>query len=866
MKNNALMKMTTLALASTLLMTLPLPGKEKDLFEEIAKQKNAVVPGLAPNPAPKLPDITLPWSARPAIGFKPENKIDTQEELDAELQRMREKFAPFMAELAPALPVVRQRTEIQQFQWKLINSEMREDEKGNLYTIPKVEPIPEPNPWKTVTIPHYSGPINKAEAHYRTEITLTEDQLKAEKCFLHFNGADYIVEIFLNGKKVGSHEGLIGSFEFDIKPYAKPGKNELFIKAFNDSPMMGDNLFLTNRKFGKKLAACGGMGWDEPGLGMGWHMCPIGFGLNQRCYIETRNAAYINDLFARPMLEKSMAEISVEVPAALMEDKNTTLRYSLYGQNFKEAITVDQSPYRVVKSSAPGAPGFTQVKFLVKIPRDKLRVWSLDEPWLYQVQVKVLRAGSVVDAAKRQFGMRSFVQSATSKPKGRFYLNNKEIKLRGANMMGNIMQCVKRGDFDQLRDDILLAKIANMNFWRMTQQPCQEEAYEYFDKLGLLAQTDMPLFVNIRYDQAKESGRQLVEMMRLIRSHPCNAVISYMNEPGYRDASQNAGQMIETFHQWDHAVGILNPGQVIKWCDGDYLNLSRKYSDHHCYAGWYFNHGTSFKNLYRGGWMGTRAGWMHGCGEYGAEGLESIATMKKNYPAEWVKERPDGTWDPRPIPRNQNWGHSDLGVRWYGRQKTMKEWVDASQNHQKQAVRLQTEAFRRDYKMNSTALHLLIDAWPACWMKSVMDCDRQAKPAYFAFRDALTPLSVNLQLEQSYAHGGDTIRLCAWVCNDTTEVPAQATLRFQTVLDGKVLQTGSAPAKVEASTPTFQGRIVITTPDVSHRQPLTVRLGLFDRNGKLLHDTAFDIDLFPAADKGKKLDNPGGQIRKLIGS
>ena len=86
---------------------------------------------------------------------------------------------------------------------------------------------------------------------------------------------------------------------------------------------------------------------------------------------------------------------------------------------------------------------------------------------------------------------------------------------------------------DQLRDDILLAKIAGMTFWRMTQQPCQPEVYDYFDKLGLLAQTDMPAFNGYRKDAVEEVKPQFVELMKLVRNHPSNAVISYCNEPDF---------------------------------------------------------------------------------------------------------------------------------------------------------------------------------------------------------------------------------------------------------------------------------------------------------------------------------------------
>ena len=43
---------------------------------------------------------------------------------------------------------------------------------------------------------------------------------------------------------------------------------------------------------------------------------------------------------------------------------------------------------------------------------------------------------SVLDAAKRQFGLRTFRMEYVAEPKGRMYLNGQGIKLRGANTMG----------------------------------------------------------------------------------------------------------------------------------------------------------------------------------------------------------------------------------------------------------------------------------------------------------------------------------------------------------------------------------------------------------------------------------------------
>jgi len=830
----------------------------KDIFEQLALQERKEVPGLEKNRAPVLPDVILNWDEKVQKGFKPGKTISTQKQLNKELVRMRKKFAPFMAELAPPLPEIRKQIELKTFQWKLIATEMGTDESGKMCLLPDVISVADENIWKEVTIPHYWGPINKAESHYHKEFTLDASQLSADKIFLHFNGVDYRTEVYFNGENIGSHIGLFGAFEFDIKPFAKQGINKLEVRVFNDAIMMGDNLFLgSNRKFGKKLAACGGPGWDEPGLGKGWTLCAPGFGIWQRCYLETRNDAFINDLYTRPLLDENKIEVRIELPD---NANNTKIKYSLYGQNFKETVIEDQLVNGASQISSPSAPGFTTYTFKVSIPEDQLKVWSLDEPWLYQLQVKIEEGGKLVDAAKQQFGMRSFIQSETSSPKGRFYLNGKEIKLRGANMMGNIMQCIIRNDYDQLRDDILLAKIAGMNFWRMTQQPCQPEAYEYFDKLGLLAQIDMPAFNGYRKDAVEEVKPQFVELMKMVRSHPCNALISYLNEPDFNKPMMlNRKGHEDLFSSFDAVAKILNPEQVTKWVDGDYVNLSQKFSDHHVYNTWY---GNSMRNEYFGNWSNTRSGWMHACGEFGAEGLDNIELMKKYYPKEWLALESDGTWNPRRIPRCQT---PDVGGKWMNlTDSTMGDWVKTSREHQMWGTRLFTETLRRDPKMNSFAIHLLIDAFPSSWLKSIMDTERKAKPAYFAYRNALRPVAVSLRPDAFYGFSGENGKVAVFICNDTPEAFPDAVLRFQIESNGKILHTGSSVATIPASNPQFQGWLEIPFPNVEIRQMITVRVGLFNTDGSPIHDSAYDLEIFPASDQGKVLKRPGGYPQRLI--
>src|SRR6185436_17349178 len=212
---------------------------------------------------------------------------------------------------------------------------------------------------------------------------------------------------------------------------------------------------------------------------------------------------------------------------------------------------------------AGGGVNFYRVRF----PLPDFRPWSLEQPWLYDFQatVRCPKLGTR-DNASRHFGMRSFRLDESSQPKGTFFLNGQEIRLRGANTMGFEQQDVMRGDLDRLRDDLLIAKIAHLNYLRITQRPVQEEVYDMADRLGLLIQTDFPLFGHVRPNQFGEGVRQAAEMERLIRSHPSCVLITYINERfsdqksrGKISRRMGRQEMERFFTAADQAVLAQNP-------------------------------------------------------------------------------------------------------------------------------------------------------------------------------------------------------------------------------------------------------------------------------------------------------------------
>lgn len=825
-------------------MTQTADRMRDDVFARIASRREAEQRAALVEPQPSaLPDVALPARRHnPAAIFRPLPKLDTSAKLQRELARQRRRFAPFLRDLAPALVSLRQTIPLTAFDWRLQTPEDAAD-FGRV--------LAGAGEWQTVTIPHYGGPIGKATTYYRTvfdpgaqvEMAGASDR----RWFICFKGVDYKAHVFVNGAYLGSHEGFFAPFEFDMTRVVRAGANTLVVAVENDAIMLGNDTWdklqgVDAFHEGDKVYAATGPGWDDPQVG--WHHCPPGMGIYQDVFIEARAPIHIHDVFVRPLLAEGRAEAWIEVNSAHEVYQPISLVLSAHGQNFRQTVFAERA---FAVSDAGSGVSYYRLSF--EMPN--ARVWDVDAPWLYQAQVKLLDgAGHLLDTARRQFGMRSFhMDERDAGERGRLYLNGRQIRLRGANTMGFEQQDVMKQDWDQLRDDILLARICHMNYWRITQRPAQPEVYEMCDRLGFLTQTDLPLFGQLRRNQFAECVRQAGEMERLARNHPCNIMVSYINEPfpnaqGKPHRHMTRAEMESFFVAADQAVRLANPDRVIKAVDGDYDPPGPGLPDNHCYTCWYNGHGIELGKLHKGYWQKVKPGWMYGCGEYGAEGLDSVALMRKYYPREWLPQTPEdeAAWTPDRIPSAQTGKYHYM---FFETPRGLQGWSDASRRHQAWATRIMTEAFRRDSRMTSFAIHLFIDAFPDGWMKAIMDYDRQPKPAYFACREALTPLMVNLRADRAAYFAGETMQVECWVCNDTHDTPP-ARLRYQLEVEGRVVFAQQSRARIEACRSVFQGFLRLPAPQVSRRSKATLRLALFEANGRQMHDTAIELDIFPA--------------------
>jgi hypothetical protein len=678
-----------------------------------------------------------------------------------------------------------------------------------------------------------------------------------ERIWLRFDGVDYTAKVYLNGNTIGSHEGLFSPFEFDVTEFVNPGaENVLLVQVENDAIMMGNHSWDSNEE-GDKLYAATGPGWDDPEIG--WHHCPPGMGIYRKVYFETRPEVFIEDAWVRPFVDVSAIELWLEIQSLKSLQDELSASVSIFGRNF-ESVVLENEPVTL-----NGKPGVGRNYYRIRLSLDSPKLWSPEEPWLYALQVRIGE-----DLQEVVFGMRDFCMESETEPKGRLSLNGLPIRLRGINTMGHEQQCVMAGDGPQLLDDLLIYKMAGINYIRFTQRPVEREVYELCDALGLMAQADLPLFKNLRRNQFNEAVRQCSEMERFVRRHPSVVMTSLINEP-FPLAWHNAlhrhlgKEELDVFFQSaTHAILLENPDRVIKPVDGDYDPPSPGLPDNHCYTLWYNGHMIPFGKLEAGYWQPVKPGWVYACGEYGAEGLDPVDLMRRRYPAEWLPTAvgEEADWTPRQIRKAQT---GDMYQVFYDKPDTLEDWVESSQIFQAWVVKEMTEAFRRDSRMVSFALHLGIDAFPSGWMKTIVDCERRPKKAFFAFRDALAPVLPSLRAPRRFWWEKEMFEAEVWISNDRSDNVRDLQLRIDVYRGAEVIaSTVETIPELPACDSTGWGSVNCPLPCLSRRESFTMCMQVVNADQKILGASHFDFEVFPSMESIPEADFPSLLDKDLI--
>ncbi len=220
---------------------------------------------------------------------------------------------------------------------------------------------------------------------YQKKIT---HQCSGKRTLLHFEGVDYHCHVWVNGLKIGEHQGAYARFSFDITEALVDGENLI-------SVMVQDSLSPEQPR-GKQRTLKNNYGC--------WYVQTTG--IWKSVWLEEVSSFYVQRLKLTPDINRGFLELEYELneePAynATYDSASNTGDLSLeVVASFKgieivrlvQSVSVHKSLSLNLKSSLAPASG--------------LFLWWPGNPQLYDLEIRLLKNGEVIDELLSYFGLR----------------------------------------------------------------------------------------------------------------------------------------------------------------------------------------------------------------------------------------------------------------------------------------------------------------------------------------------------------------------------------------------------------------------------------------------------------------------------
>lgn len=317
-----------------------------------------------------------------------------------------------------------------------------------------------------ITIPH----TNKILPHhnfdnteyqfistYRKRFVLPEPR-NARRVYLDFDGAMIACEAFLNGTKIGEHEGGYTPFSFDITDFVRESGENLLVVRLDSSERP-----------------------DIPPYGYVVDYLTFG-GIYRDVRLRYVEPCHIGRIFARP--QHVLSQPGLEVDVFLENQSSLDCAVALQA----ELRAVDGSVIARAESTTLASVGATQAMLRFE-SLSGIQLWSLDQPYLYELSVEMRDGRRALDRQIARIGFRE----AQFRKDGGFYLNGQLLKLRGLNRhqtypyIGAAAPArLQRKDADILKFEL------GCNIVRTSHYPQSPHFLDRCDEIGLLVFEEIP--------------------------------------------------------------------------------------------------------------------------------------------------------------------------------------------------------------------------------------------------------------------------------------------------------------------------------------------------------------------------------------
>lgn len=282
---------------------------------------------------------------------------------------------------------------------------------------------------------------------YRRSVTLPEGFFRGGRLLLHFGAVDQCCTVWVNGQEAGSHTGGYLPFALDVTELIEGD-------AFTLELRVTDPTDTGSLSRGKQRLKNTGI-WYTPQSGI-W----------QTVWMECVPENYLRSLRITPKPEENAVHIRLEADDPAMA-----------------AVTICRDGGIIAEGQTDENGEST-----LTIPAEELRLWSPEEPFLYDVAITL--AGS--DKVESYFGMRAFGIGKDEKGLPRLLLNGKPYFQNGLLDQGYWSD----GYYTAPSDEALIHDIAEMKRlgFNMLRKHIKVEPlrwYYHCDRLGMLVWQDM---------------------------------------------------------------------------------------------------------------------------------------------------------------------------------------------------------------------------------------------------------------------------------------------------------------------------------------------------------------------------------------
>ena len=302
-----------------------------------------------------------------------------------------------------------------------------------------------------------------------------------KRYFVRFGAANYAAEAWLNGKRIGRHEGGFTAFAFEITGLLRESGNRLVV---------GVDSTHTERTVPPPVTD-----WETYG------------GITRSVEIIGVPATYVDDAWVR-LTDTGQIAVDVALDGAGAAGAKVVLAIAELG---------------VRRNATTDAEG--RVRFEVPAPA-ALRRWSPDNPKLYEV---IVSAGD--DHWRDRVGFRTIAVDGA-----RILLNGAPVFLRGISMHEEEIGPNPARRITPLDAQLLLATVEeglNGNFVRLAHYPHDETTLRMADEMGLLVWSEIPVYWRIAWDDPETlaaARRMLAENILRDRNRASIALWSVGNE------------------------------------------------------------------------------------------------------------------------------------------------------------------------------------------------------------------------------------------------------------------------------------------------------------------------------------------------